>query len=177
MREIVSKLLRNVTWTILKSLCCAIEIWADALLSDISWIYYKLDLLLCTRLDFTRIWSETNERSKGRARRLLVCNKFSRTASKIPWKQSEKSSVTCHDPKFTKPEHLNLIDSRTKSVCKSGSTFSSSEQVALAATASRLWPALCLCSPVRPASQTCAGALPQELGHWSCTQIFEYLLE
>ena len=55
---------------------------------------------------------------------------------------------------------------------KSGSTFSSSEPVAASSDCHRLGNALSrsvydLASPTRP---SCAGARPQELGHWFCSQ-------
>ena len=97
-------------------------------------------------------WSTTTSRQ--------FHQKFHFTWKKRP---GPAARVTPHGPKFTKHQFaiktffLNLELSQHH---KCGRTFSSSEPVAAAAEF----------VPARPTSPSCAGARPQELGHWFCSQ-------
>ena len=98
----------------------------------------------------------------------LVGNKFSRNPSKISFhskfiRKQNLSSVTCHDPKFTK--HWNLSDYRSKSVSQEWQQFllKRAGRCPQRLQPTRNCPVFVLARPTRT---NCAGARPQKLGHW-----------
>ena len=97
------------------------------------------------------------ERSKW-----LCCGWQQLLANHFTWKKSDSLLPDIY-------KSLNPFDCRTH---KSGSTFSPCEPVAASSDCSRLGNTLCLCT--RPTRPSCAGALPQVLGYWFCSQIHRF---
>ena len=161
----------------LKSLCCLIRIWADSffldrLSSSISlllaqdsisnmWIC-SYTLFLLRNQWMIKIIEGSNERCFG----------WQHDLAKLLWKfqftwKMFLLSVTCHCSKIT--NHYNILTVKPSQCSKSGSNFfvkrGSRGQQRLQQTQKQSVFVL-----ARLTSPSCAGALPQELCHWFCSQ-------
>ena len=137
----------------LKSMCCSIQLWADALSLDRSLIQtccFAQDSIgnmwFCSYAIFLLTDEWMVERLSEAMGAALVGNNF----SPIPWKFhfTWKKKVTARNLQSIKT--LLALELTRSQYRKSGSMFSSSEPVAALSYCCRLWNALCLCSPVWP---------------------------
>ena len=101
----------------------------------------------------------------------LVSNIFPPIPSKFSFHMKKKWLVAARYLQSIKLETFLTV--QLSQYSKSGGTFSSSEPVVANSDCSRLGKTLYLGLSVqgRPTHLSCAGAWPQELGHWLCSQI------
>ena len=156
----------------LQSLCCSILIWADTLFSDRLSTQICCcaqdsiqNMLLCSYVICLLRDQWMIARLSEALGAALVSNNLLLFPSKISFHMKKKWLVAA----LHLQSILTFSTVDLSQYSNSGSMFSSSEPVTASTTAADL-ETPCVCAlPSDPPN--CAGALPQELGHWFCSQI------